>query len=96
MPIKPRPLQVPIHSQKCEIKKVEANLGRGPETRYLVSMSLTEGELSALDNCLSDNPFLPPDHKSYLSPVARDVGAYVKNARERAGILNDVEKAQKR
>jgi hypothetical protein len=74
--IKPRPLQVPIHSQKCEIKPVKVNLGRGEEERYVVSMSLTLGELVALRGATS----------APRNPVAADVSAYVRNALERIGI----------
>ena len=61
---------ITLHSDKCKIDIVDANLGRGKETRYIVSFSLTNGELIALDNTLDE-----PD-----SPVGFDLRAYFRNA----------------
>jgi len=51
-------------------------LGKGATDRYVVSMSLTAGELMALNNALSE----------HATPVGEDVMAYLRNAAYRAGI----------
>lgn len=65
-----------LHSEKCHIEMIGAKLPQGAENRYIVSMSLTNGELLALKNALS----------SYRSAVGGDLDAYLTNAGQRAGI----------
>jgi len=83
MPIKPRPLHVPIHTQKCSIQQVNVKLPQGEQERYVVSMSLTLGELIALHSMTSENESQGMRHRT---PVATDVAAYIKTALERIGI----------
>lgn len=60
-----------LHSAKCEIEKPVALL-----QRYIVKMSLTKGELVALQNALN----------SWDTLVGQDVRAYLNNALTREGI----------
>lgn len=70
--------QSQLHSDKCKIETVEAQLGRGPEQRHIVSFSLTPGELLALNNT-----FIECEGRS---DSGDDVAAFFRNALERAGI----------
>lgn len=65
-----------LHSEKCSMEVVDCQLGRGLESRYLVAMSLTAGELIALKNALV----------SHQTAVGSDLDAYLTNAAYRAGI----------
>lgn len=46
-----------LHSRKCNVEAVTANVGRGPEKRNIVSMSLTDNELFALRSCLATHVY---------------------------------------
>lgn len=65
-----------LHSDKCQVEAVDAQLGRGLEVRYIVGMSLTTGELLALKNSFIES----------RTPVSEDLLAFLRNACERAGI----------
>ena len=67
-----------LHTNKCQIEAIDAQLGRGLESRYIVSFSLTAGELIALNNT-----FVETEGRS---PVGDDLAAFLRNALERAGI----------
>jgi hypothetical protein len=64
-----------VHSPKCQIEKVEAQLGRGPEVRFVVVMSLTRGELHCLKRIVEARTDTGDD-------IADDLHAYIKNALE--------------
>lgn len=65
-----------LHTNKCNVEVVNVSLGRGPEKRYVVQYSLTEGELLAMTNAIH----------SYDTRVGQDIAAYLENAAHRAGI----------
>jgi hypothetical protein len=66
-----------LHSQKCTLEAVDANIGGNPEAiRYVVAMSLSGGELLTMSQLL----------EAHDSAIAKDLSAYLKNAAERAGI----------
>lgn len=65
-----------LHHDKCSMQAVDANLGRGEEIRWVVSFSLTAGELIALKNMLALSS----------TPSQQDVSAFFTNAAARAEI----------
>ncbi len=65
-----------LHAIKCTLESTRHNMGSGPETLFIVSMSLTPGQLAALNNALTD----------YQSAVGADVLAFLQNAAYKAGI----------
>lgn len=73
-----------LHSTKCVVEGTDFQSGRGLETRFIVSMSLTGGELIALKRCLNEAP------RGGGDPVGNhqkdDVEAFLRNALERAEI----------
>ena len=63
-------MQEEAHRDKSILEKVQVQLGRGEETRYLVLFSLTPGELMALHNALI----------KHETDVGRDLLAFFDNA----------------
>lgn len=68
-----------LHSSKCVMEVVDYNRGMGEESRYIVSFSLTAGELLALAAMLLA-------HDTY---VQDDVHNFFENAAKRAKIRLD-------
>ena len=65
-----------LHAVKATMELTTPNMGKGPEQLYIVSMSLTPGQLIALSNALSEHE----------TPVGEDVMCFLRNAASRAGI----------
>jgi hypothetical protein len=66
-----------LHSLKCEVETASINLESSrPEKLNLVKFSLTDGELNALTNALTN----------HNTAVGEDLIAYLRNAAARAGI----------
>jgi hypothetical protein len=65
-----------LHSLKCEMETTTPNMGSGPENLYIVKMSLTPGQLLALNNALTE----------YDTAVGRDLLAFLQNAATKSGI----------
>jgi hypothetical protein len=72
-----------LHSQKCVMERVSAQLGRGEEKRVIVSFSLTEMEVTTLKAMLTEAmpriAFMP----SFVIAEAYDIDAYMTNAQVR-------------
>jgi hypothetical protein len=81
MPIKPRPLQVPIHTQKCNIEVKKIDFGEGEEERFLVNLSLTMEEFVAFQNMIKE-----ADNVSVFTQ-RHDVHTYLRNALMRAKLI---------
>jgi hypothetical protein len=64
-----------LHSRKCTVEEVEAQLGRGSEKRFVVRFSLTRGELVEMLKALAQT-----------EGVGDDEYAYLRNAVERSGV----------
>lgn len=66
-----------LHSQKCTLEVVDANIGGNPQAiRYIVAMSLTGGELLTMSQLV----------EASNNAIAKDLNAYLKNAAERIAI----------
>lgn len=73
-----------LHQDKCIVEGTDFQSGRGLETRFVVMMSLTGGELIALKRCLNEAPRGGGD--SVGNHQKDDVEAFFRNALERAEI----------
>jgi HKD family nuclease len=76
-----------LHSQKCVMERVSAQLGRGEEKRVIVSFSLTEMEATTLKAMLREAYEVRHDDvvqsSRYRADQAFDIDAYMTNAQMR-------------
>jgi hypothetical protein len=69
-----------LHERRCVMEETSCQLGRGPETRFVVSFSLTRGQLLALKGALM----------AYDTATCQDLLAFFRNAAHRAEVTLDI------
>jgi hypothetical protein len=69
-----------LHERHCVMEETSCQLGRGPETRFVVSFSLTRGQMLALQHSLVARD----------TDAASDVLAFFRNAAHRAEVTLDI------
>lgn len=65
-----------LNSARCQINKAVVNRGMGPTQSYIVSFSMTEGQLLTLKHSL----------ENYNSAIAQDLLAFFNNACSKSNI----------
>jgi hypothetical protein len=68
-----------LHERRCVMEETSIKLPQGPESRFVVSFSLTRGQLIALHYALLDR-------NSVAGNNARDILAFFGNAAHRAEV----------